>query len=61
MVGNDLYAGGDFTEADGLKAYYLAKWDGSQWSELGSGLPGGGSVFALATSIGVHHGCSSPQ
>src|ERR1035441_1348468 len=38
VIGTDLYAGGDFTTAGGVPANYIAKWDGSAWSALGSGL-----------------------
>jgi hypothetical protein len=44
--GSDLYAGGYFTTADGSPANYIAKWDGTSWSALGSGMDGG--VYALA-------------
>jgi hypothetical protein len=32
-----LYVGGDFTAAGDIPAGYVAKWDGSKWSQLGSG------------------------
>jgi hypothetical protein len=35
--GSALYAGGDFHTAGGLPAEYVARWDGSGWSALGSG------------------------
>jgi hypothetical protein len=35
---NNLYAGGNFTTANGLTANYVAKWDGSTWSYLGTSL-----------------------
>src|SRR6185503_6833249 len=35
--GPALYAGGDFTEAGGVAANHVARWDGSRWSALGSG------------------------
>ena len=38
VSGNDLYAGGWFTTAGDTDAYYVAKWDGSSWSTLGSGM-----------------------
>ena len=41
----NLYAGGPFTAAGGVAASGVAKWDGGQWSPLGTGLPG---VRALA-------------
>ncbi|HXJ55351.1 MAG TPA: PQQ-dependent sugar dehydrogenase [Verrucomicrobiae bacterium] len=35
-----LFAGGYFTNADGLGIRYLARWDGSNWSGLGLGVNG---------------------
>jgi hypothetical protein len=43
----DLYACGWFTTAGGIAANYIAKWDGANWSALGSGMNGG--VYALAS------------
>jgi hypothetical protein len=48
VSGSDLYAGGDFTTAGGSPATNIAKWNGSSWSALGSGMDG--SVSALAVS-----------
>src|SRR6185436_11392597 len=54
VSGNDLYVGGRFTAAGGLAATNVAKWNGSSWSALGSGIGGGffvyGGVSALAVS-----------
>src|SRR5260370_30788808 len=52
VSGSDVYAGGVFTTAGGSAANYIAKWDGSSWSALGSGTGGGNQsvVFALAVS-----------
>lgn len=36
----DVYAGGDFTTADGQPAAHVARWDGSQWHPLGLGTDG---------------------
>ena len=36
--GPALYAGGDFTTAGGVAANGIAKWDGSSWTALGSGM-----------------------
>ena len=36
--GPDLYAGGSFTTAGGLPASRVARWNGSAWSALGSGV-----------------------
>ena len=35
---NILYAGGDFTTAGGTTVNYIAKWNGSSWSALGTGV-----------------------
>ncbi|MFO1010505.1 MAG: hypothetical protein U1F29_10625 [Planctomycetota bacterium] len=44
--GPALYATGEFTHADGLPANRVARWDGVQWSAVGSGVNASG--FALA-------------
>jgi hypothetical protein len=38
VSGTDLYAGGSFSTAGGVPAANIAKWNGSTWSALGSGL-----------------------
>ncbi len=38
VSGGTLYAGGDFTTAGGSAANYIAQWNGSSWSALGSGM-----------------------
>src|SRR6266568_3611021 len=43
-----LYIGGDFTVVGDVIASRIAKWDGSSWTALGSGM--NGSVLALALS-----------
>jgi hypothetical protein len=49
--GTDLYAGGSFTTAGGVAANNIAKWNGSAWSALSSGMGGGNlTVSALAVS-----------
>jgi len=48
ISGSDVYAGGSFTRAGGNTANSIAKWNGSGWSALGSGMDG--SVNALAVS-----------
>ena len=42
VSGSDLYAGGRFTTAGGIAANRIAKWNGSSWSALGSGMNGVG-------------------
>jgi hypothetical protein len=44
----NLYIGGDFTIAGNVFANHIAKWNGSSWSALGSGM--NGAVYALAVS-----------
>ncbi len=45
-----LYAGGLFSAAGGMPAKNVARWDGTSWAPLGSGLevPNGGAVQALS-------------
>ena len=45
--GPALYVGGFFTMAGGVDARSIARWDGVQWSPLGSGIDGG-TVLAMA-------------
>jgi hypothetical protein len=55
VSGSDLYVGGQFTTAGGTPANCIAKWNGTSWSALGSGMGGGDppGVFAVAVSGGV--------
>lgn len=51
-VNGVLYAGGEFTNAGGVAVANVAKWNGTTWSALGSGLrndPYAAWVLALAT------------
>src|SRR5207244_8699931 len=53
VSGSDVYAGGIFLAAGGLTANSIAKWDGNNWSTLGSGVGTGfydGTVWALAVN-----------
>jgi hypothetical protein len=43
-----MYVGGAFVQAGGAPANYIAKWNGSSWSALGSGV--NGTVWAIAVS-----------
>jgi hypothetical protein len=48
--GNDLYAGGTMTAVGGVPVKAIARWNGTNWFALGSGLttsPGSPSVLAL--------------
>ena len=42
----NVYAGGEFTVIGTVVANGIAKWDGSTWSALGTGMDG--LVYALA-------------
>jgi len=44
----NLYIGGEFTVVDQINANHIAKWDGSRWTALGSGVDR--PVRALAIS-----------
>ena len=49
--GNEVFAGGAITNAGGVPVQAIARWDGTNWSSVGSGLsanPGNAGVFALA-------------
>ena len=48
----DLYVGGIFTQAGGVAANNVAKWNGTAWSSLGTSPANGvdGIVFALAVA-----------
>src|SRR3954451_17959999 len=48
ISGSDVYVGGRFTTAGGVAANSIARWDGSNWSALGSGVDV--QVEALAVS-----------
>ncbi len=39
-IGSDIYISGAFSTVNGIPANRVAKWNGSSWSALGSGLPG---------------------
>lgn len=38
VAGTNLYAAGDFSQADEIPVRRIARWDGTAWSALGSGL-----------------------
>jgi trimeric autotransporter adhesin len=48
VMGEDVYFGGYFSSIGGMNANHIARWDGTQWHPLGSGL--NGSVSSLATA-----------
>jgi len=44
-----IFAGGNFTEAGGARASYVAKWNEDHWSALSGGI--GGVIYAAAVSL----------
>ena len=56
----DLYAGGAFTEAGGVPANNIARWNGTSWTALGTGLTsavtGGVNALAVAANGDVYVG-----
>jgi hypothetical protein len=47
----DIYIGGDFTKVGDVIANRIARWDGTRWSALDSGLGGDyAAVYALTVS-----------
>ncbi len=48
-----LYATGGFTMVDGQPAANIARWNGSTWTALGAGLPGGIGLGANHAMVGV--------
>jgi hypothetical protein len=51
LYGQDLYAGGVFIKAGGESATNIARWDGTQWSPLDSGVSGGDVGFMVNGEI----------
>ena len=51
----NLYAGGDFDRAGGLAALNIARWDGTRWLALGTGIQGNtqGNVSSYVKSLRV--------
>lgn len=64
-----LVAGGEFATAGGLPAKGIARWNGSSWSALGSGLNGSPEAFAvladgrlaIAGSFSIAGGWAAPN
>jgi hypothetical protein len=52
----NLYVGGNSTEAGGVSANYIAKWDGSRWSALGDGLDGAVRALVVDGSGNLYAG-----
>jgi len=48
VAGTNLFVGGGFTEAGGIPAQNVARWDGVSWSALGDGV----ELFVHAMAVG---------
>ena len=48
-----VYAGGDFTEADGKPVNHIARWDGDNWKALGGGFLGDPNRLASVYSLAI--------
>ncbi len=62
-TGMALYAGGDFAAIGGIAAHRIARWNGSSWSPLGSGIDGPGLPSAggvRVTSFGAFDDGAGP-
>ncbi|MBL0232095.1 MAG: T9SS type A sorting domain-containing protein [Chitinophagaceae bacterium] len=51
--GTDVYVGGNFTLAGGIAVVNVAKWNGSVWSSLGTGLGGSTDVVTSIKKFGT--------
>jgi len=51
LSGADLYAGGIFSQAGSTPASFIARWDGANWSALGSGVTGGANSGVNSVAI----------
>jgi len=59
-TGSALYVGGYFTTAGGTAANHIAKWDGSNWSPLGSGMIGPANFTSGVSALAVFDDGAGP-
>jgi len=50
-TGPALYIGGRFTSVDGVPANRIARWNGTSWSAVGTGMLGSGSTPSVNTMV----------
>jgi hypothetical protein len=50
----EVFVGGMFTTAGGVSANRVAKWNGSSWSTMGSGISDGTGVLTAVRAIAVN-------
>lgn len=48
VLGNDVYAGGQFTQSGSVPLNKIAKWNGTAWTDAGNGMYMSNGVLALA-------------
>jgi hypothetical protein len=56
---SELIAGGLFTAAGGVSANNIAKWNGTSWSALGSGM--GGTSNPIVRALTVYNNGLRPE
>src|SRR6185437_9372751 len=56
ISGSNVYIGGTFNAAGDISANYIAKWDGTTWSTLGSGMNGFVTALAVAANGDLYAG-----
>ena len=49
----EVYVGGDFSQAGGVAVSNVAKWNGTAWSSLGTGITGGSNNFGNIVALAV--------
>lgn len=59
-TGPALYAAGYFTSAGGVAANSIAKWNGTTWSPLGSGITGAGIDYTWVRTLAVFDDGTGP-
>jgi hypothetical protein len=55
-VGDTIYAGGYFAFVNGVRVNHIAKWDGTSWSPLGTGIDGNVEALAVDGSGNLYAG-----
>jgi hypothetical protein len=52
----NIYAGGQFLRSGNMPLYYIAKWDGNNWSALGNGVNSEVSAIAIDSNDNIYIG-----
>ncbi len=56
LPNGDLIAGGTFSSVAGTAANNIARWDGTSWHPLGSGISGSAGVYAIGALTALPNG-----